>query len=267
MTMLQAIVLGIVQGLGEFLPISSSGHLLVFPWLMGWPEQPLEFDIALHVGTLVAVIAAFAGDWIRILGAGLGITRSEHPSADEDRTVLWKLAVACIPGAVCGLLLEHRIETQLRSPLLVMFTMAILGVVLLLADRHAAEEIDHPVTWRDAILIGLAQAFAVIPGVSRSGSTISMALFLGYKREHAARFSFLLATPITMGAALLKVPHLLHGGHLAPVYAGMVAAAVVGLLSIKVLLTYVRRHSYSVFAYYRFAFAALILLVWLARRG
>ncbi len=268
MSMLQAVVLGIVQGLGEFLPISSSAHLLVLPWLVGWPEQSLAFDVALHVGTLAAVVWAFMGDWVRMAGAALDGLRRGQPLLHPDGERLWMLAMASVPGAISGLLLEHKVETVLRSPVWVVLTMAGLGLLLLLADRHAREAIDHPVTWRHALFIGIAQAFAVIPGVSRAGSTISMALFLGYKREQAARFSFLMATPITLGAALVKVPHLLRaGGENAQVGVGMVVAAVVGLFAIQSLLAYVRSRDYRPFAYYRFAFAALILGVLFARHG
>jgi len=265
MTTGQAIVLGIVQGLGEYLPISSSGHLIVVPWLLGWSVQSLSFDVALHVGTLAAVLWAFAGDWVRILGGAWRGLRAGRLLAAPEGRLLAQLVVASIPGGVAGLLLEKWADTTFRSPALVGVTMATMGLVLLLADRRAEGGTGTlpSVSFRDALLIGSAQALALVPGVSRSGSTISAALFLRYKREDAARFSFLLATPITAAAALLKVPHLMREGDLSLVLPGMLAAALVGFASIRFLLAYVRTRNYLPFVYYRLAFAVLIAAVYL----
>jgi undecaprenyl-diphosphatase len=264
-TTFQAIVLGIVQGLGEFLPISSSGHLVVVPWLLGWPDHGLAFDVALHVGTLAAVIFAFAGDWSRILMSAFQGLFQGRPFEGEGR-LLWLLALASVPGAIAGLVLGEAAETVFRSPLLIAGTMAVVGTILLFADRQASsgEERRH-VSVVDAMLIGSAQALAIVPGVSRSGATISMALFLGYRREEAARFSFLLATPITLGAALQKVPALLGASNVGIVLLGILVSGVVGLLAIRVLLTYVRTRNYRPFVYYRWAFSALVVIVYLVR--
>ncbi len=270
-TTFQAIVLGIVQGLGEFLPISSSAHLVVTPWLLGWPDPGLAFDVALHVGTLAAVLYAFAGDWARIIMAAFqGLFRGRP--FEGDARMLWLLALASVPGGIAGLALEDFADTTFRSPLLIAATMAGVGTVLLFADRRAARlgagEGVHDalhVTTRDALLIGCAQALAIVPGVSRSGATISMALFRGYRREEAARFSFLLATPITLGAALHKVPKLLGAPNSHIVLLGIVVSAVVGLLAIRVLLAYVRTRDYRPFVYYRWAFAAMLVVVYLVR--
>jgi undecaprenyl-diphosphatase len=265
-TLVEAVVLGVLQGLGEFLPISSSGHLIVVPWLAGWAEHSLSFDVALHLGTLAAVLGAFAKDWVRLVSAGLrGIARGT-PFADPDARLLWLLALASIPGGVAGLALEHWADTVFRSPALVAFDMALLGAVLWAADTRAESATVSPVIGvRDALLIGCAQALAIVPGVSRSGATISAALFLGQKREAAARFSFLLATPITAGAALVKVPHLLRSDGAQLALVGIVVAAIFGLLSIRVLLAYVRSRNYRPFVYYRFAFALVVLAVFLVR--
>lgn len=265
MTSVQAAILGVLQGLGEFLPISSSGHLIVVPWLLGWPEHSLAFDVALHLGTLGAVVAAFAGDWWRLVASGLrGLVRG-RPMHEPEARLLWLLALASVPGGLAGLLLERWAETVFRAPGLVAVAMAALGAVLLLADRRAVGSADAiGMTTRDAVLIGLAQALAIVPGVSRSGATISMALFLGYRREEAARFSFLLATPITFGAAALKVPHL-RAGDLGPALIGMAAAALFGFLSIRLLLAYVRARDYRPFVYYRFLFAVVVLGLLLVR--
>jgi undecaprenyl-diphosphatase len=269
---LRAIVLGILQGLGEFLPISSSGHLIVVPWLLGWGDSGLAFDVALHLGTLVAVAAAFWRDWLRLIRGGLRGLASGRPLADPDARLLLYLALATVPGAVAGVLLDKWAETVFRSPGLVALMMALMGAVLWAADRRAgAQAGKDAVSLKDALLIGLAQAVAIVPGTSRSGATISAALFLGQRREAAARFSFLLALPITAGAALVKVPALVKSGaDIGPVLLGMLAAAVSGLLAIRVLLGYVRTRTYVPFAIYRFVFAALVwgvLLLRYARLG
>ena len=267
MTTAQAIVLGILQGLGEFLPISSSGHLIVVPWLLGWPEHGLAFDVALHLGTLFAVLFAFAADWGRLVSSAARCAWRGKPFAEPEARLLWLLALASIPGGVAGLLLDRWAETVFRSPGLVAVTMAVMGAVLFAADRRAAPSGPGAEQMKvlDAVLIGLAQALAIVPGVSRSGATISAALFLRYRREEAARFSFLLATPITAGAALVKVPQLVHSADLAVVLPGMAAAAVFGFLAIRFLLGYVRGHDYQPFVIYRFAFAVAVGVALLAR--
>jgi undecaprenyl-diphosphatase len=268
MSLLQAIVLGIVQGLGEFLPISSSGHLIVVPWLFGWAEHPLAFDVALHLGTLGAVVVAFARDWWRLIGAGLAGLRRGRPLEHPESRLLWLLAAATIPGVIAGLLLEKWADTVFRAPALVGVTMLGLGLILWIADRSSGRGEILGISAGHALLIGLAQACAIVPGVSRSGATISMALFLGYRREEAARFSFLLAMPITVGAAVYKVPQLFAGGaDPAVIAAGILAAGVVGFLSIRFLLAFVRARDYRPFVFYRLAFAALVWSVILVRSG
>jgi undecaprenyl-diphosphatase len=268
-TLVHAVVLGILQGLGEFLPISSSGHLIVVPWLFGWADSGLSFDVALHLGTLAAVAAAFWRDWLRMIVAFFRALPEGRVLQDREARLLLYLAAASVPGAIAGLLLEKWAETTFRAPALVALMMTVMGVVLWTADRRAARA-SHgdEVTFGEALLIGLAQALAIVPGTSRSGATISAALFLGQKRDSAARFSFLLALPITAGAALVKVPHLFRAGsENGPVIAGMLAAAVAGFLAIRVLLGYVRTRNYVPFALYRFAFTLLVLAVWLWRVG
>ena len=265
MTLIESVTLGVLQGLGEFLPISSSGHLIVVPWLLGWADHGLTFDVALHGGTLLAVLAAFAGDWWNMAASMLRGLRRGRPFDEPGGRLLGLLALASVPAAIAGGLLDHWAEDHLRSPVLVASTMAVLGGILFLADRRARPSGEESaVTLPHALLIGAAQALALVPGVSRSGATISMALLLGYPREESARFSFLLATPITFGAVLLKTRHLAGAGHLSLTLAGMAAAAIVGLLSIRVLLAYVRTRNYRPFVYYRLAFAAAVFAVfWL----
>jgi undecaprenyl-diphosphatase len=259
---LQDILLGILQGLGEFLPISSSAHLILVPWLLGWPEHSLAFDVALHVGTLVAVLVFFAADWIRLFRGAIEGALRGNPFANPEGRLLGLLVLATIPGGIAGLLLEKWADTALRAPVLVATALAAMGLLLLVADRAATGGSPlSSMSVSDALLIGISQAFAVIPGVSRSGITISAALFLRYPREEAARFSFLLSTPIILGAAAVKVPHLLRSGDPSGVLLGVVASAVVGLLAIGFLLSYVRTRTYVPFAVYRFLLAALVLAV------
>ena len=268
-SLFQAAALGSLQGLGEFLPISSSGHLIVVPWLLGWAEHGLSFDVALHLGTLLAVVYAYGGDWWRMAGSVLRGLRPGRPFAEPDGRLLGLLALATVPGVVAGFLLEDWAESAFRSPALVAGTLAVMGAVLLAADARAERGRGglSAISVSDALLIGLSQAAAIVPGVSRSGATISMALFLGYRREEAARFSFLLAMPITLGAVVLKVPKLLETADLGLVAVGVLTAGVFGLLSIRVLLAYVRARDYRPFVYYRFALAALVVLTLLVRGG
>jgi undecaprenyl-diphosphatase len=270
MTVHQATVLGIVQGLGEFLPISSSGHLIVVPWMLGWPDSGLAFDVALHLGTAFAVVYAFLGEWWALARGTLAGLREKRLFETAEGRLLSQIVVASIPAGIAGLLLERWAETTFRSPALVGATMAVLGIILWVADARARPaEGPAPaipaVSWTHAILIGLAQCLALVPGVSRSGSTISAGLLLGVERPEAARFSFLLATPITVAAVLRKVPALVQGGdEPAVLLIGIAVAAAFGLLSIRVLLAYVRTRNYRPFVYYRMAFAALtFLLLWL----
>ncbi len=268
MNLLEAVILGIVQGAGEFLPISSSGHLIAVPWLLGYEEHSLAFDVALHLGTLVAVAGALLGDWLKMIGSAFSSLRKEgNPFASEDGRRLGFLAVASIPGGVFGLLLNDLAESTFRSPLLVALTMTVMGLILWLSDTRSANERGiEGWTLRDALIMGFAQALALVPGVSRSGATISAARFLGYERNVAARLSFLMALPVTLGAVILKVPKMLAGGLDPVLVAGIVTAAVVGVASIRVLFAWVRTRSYLPFVIYRFAFSALIVAVWLARR-
>ena len=262
MSPLQSLLLGVLQGLGEFLPISSSAHLILVPWLLGWPEHTLAFDVALHVGTLLAVLIAFAGDWVRLFrGAKDALL---HKKPNTEARLLGLLVLATLPGGIAGLLLEKRAETTFRSPVLIAIALAILGIVLFFADRRGTGASSlASMTVADALLIGFSQAFAVIPGVSRSGITISTALFLKYSREESARFSFLLSTPIILGAALLKVRHLFEGG--SSVLLGVIASAVVGLLAIELLLRYVRTKTYVPFAVYRVLVALFVIAVAFSR--
>ena len=268
MDLFQAVVLGVVQGLGEFLPISSSAHLILVPWFFGWQDPGLTFDVALHFGTLIAVVAYFGKDWIVILGGAFGLKTfsRQGPSRLYSRDLLWLLVIATIPGAVAGYLLEHQAETFFRNPLLIAGALALLGLLLYLADRRLRARKDlRKISWMDAALIGLSQAFAIIPGVSRSGSTITTALFLGLDRVSAARFSFLMSTPIILGACVLKAKAFFAAGPGVPEIVGIVTAAVSGYAAIALLIKLVQTVSYKVFFMYRLALALIVIAVWLVR--
>jgi undecaprenyl-diphosphatase len=256
----QAIVLGIVQGLTEFLPVSSSAHLILVPWLFKWPEDPgLAFDVVLHLGTLLALLVFYWREWLDMV---LSLANGNR----AQRRLLFLLIVASVPGAIIGVLLEKQAETIFRSPVLIAGTLAILGVLLWAADAYGSRKrkIDD-ITFLDAILVGLSQALAIIPGVSRSGATITTARFLGIDRADAANFSFLMATPIIAGAGLVEARKFFHSGLTAQLGWGFTASAVFGLLAIFGLLKFVRTHSYRSFAIYRIALAILVVVVAFAR--
>ena len=263
----QALVYGVVQGLAEFLPISSSAHLTLLPWFFGWEDPGLAFDVALHWGTLAAVLAVFWKDWIRLIAAGLG-----GRGAATDKRLFWGLVVSSIPAAIAGKLLDKWAETNLRAPLLIAATTALLGLILWYADSvgRKARALDQMTIGR-AFTIGVAQAAALVPGVSRSGATISTGLMMDFTREEIARFSFLMSTPIIFGAGLLKLPKMVHDmrtgeGDLTwtAVAAGFFASAIVGAVVIRWMLDYLRRRTYAVFAWYRLALAALVVVLWLS---
>ncbi len=266
MTVFQAIVLGVLQGLAEFLPISSSAHLALAPWVFGWRDPGLAFDVALHLGTLVAVLWYFRREWIALIASAFNIIRRRSIQTPEEWRVVF-LALATIPGAIAGVLLEDAAETSLRSPALIATMLMVMGVVLWAADRYAAT--DRPLAsmrWRDALLIGTAQAFALVPGVSRSGATMSAARVLRLDRQSAAVFSFLLSMPITAAAAVVKVPDAIAaGGYSAALIAGVLAAALSSWRAIAVLLRYLARHSFGIFALYRLLLGAAILALVAAR--
>jgi undecaprenyl-diphosphatase len=270
---LQAIVMGVVQGLTEFLPISSSGHLILVPYLLGWDDPFLEslaFSVVLHGGTLAALLVYFRADWLRLVPAGLATIRDRSFRDDPDRRLAWLLAVATIPAIIAALLFNDLIEQTIRQAGVVAVMLLVGAAILWLADRWGARVLDlAKLTYPAAIGIGIAQALALIPGVSRSGISISAGLFAGLTREGAARFSFLLATPITALALAYETFKLIRGDvagvEIAPLIAGVVAAFVSGVLAIAVLLRYVRTHSYGVFVAYRIVLAAIVIVVFLTR--
>jgi undecaprenyl-diphosphatase len=266
MTVFQALVLGILQGLAEFLPISSSAHLTLAPWVFGWPEPGLAVDVALHVGTLVAVLVYFRDEWTKLVVAALEIVRSQRVQTVEQRRVLY-LIVATIPGGIAGVFLNDYAESTFRSPELIAIALAAMGFLLWIVDRERPDSRPlESIGWSDALLIGIAQAAALLPGVSRSGATITAGRALALDRESAATFSFLMSMPIIAAAAVFKVPHLLRaGGASLPLLVGVLASAVSGWLAIAIVMRYVRSHSYGVFAAYRIVLGAAVLVLFFIR--
>jgi undecaprenyl-diphosphatase len=255
--------LGLVQGLGEFLPISSSAHLVLVPWLFGWEDPGLTFDIALHFGTLIAVAIYFWKDWLRLFSKGFTDTKS------TDGRLFWYLVLATIPGALIGFMLEKKAETVLRNPVLIAVMLIILGIILYWADRKSTKETEiKGITLKTSLLIGLSQALAVIPGVSRSGITMTTALLMGLTREAAARFSFLLSAPIIFGAAVIKLPYVVSNPAMinSGFVLGMIVSCITGLTAIGFLLRFVQTKTFLPFAWYRFILGAFVIFVVLLLR-
>jgi undecaprenyl-diphosphatase len=273
------VVLGLVQGLTEFIPVSSSAHLIIVPWLFGWNDPGLAYDVALHLGTLTALLWFFWKDWVRLVRAGVASIIERKIGNDSDRRLAWLLVIGTIPGGIVGWLAESKIEELFHQPGAAhttgaMTAMAIviilLGVALFIAERIARHqrELDQ-VSLKDTIVIGLSQGLAIFPGVSRSGSTITAGLALGFQRETAARFSFLLSTPIILAAGVKSIFDL--RGEMAAgtivsadllVYAvGFITAALSGYLCIRFLLRFLQKNSTDIFVYYRWMLAILIIVV------
>jgi undecaprenyl-diphosphatase len=271
---IQALIMGIVQGLTEFLPVSSSGHLVLAPFLFGWDDpfiNSLAFSVMLHLGTLVALLAYFRRDWQRLVPAGLAAIRDRSFADDADRTLAWVLVAATIPAALAGFLLNDLIETRIREPEIVAVMLVLGAVILWVADHFGARSRDvDDVTFPIAIGIGAAQALALIPGVSRSGVSISAGRLAGLDRPAAARFAFLMATPITAGAVVFELRKLATGEagvtvEMAPLLVGLVASVVSGLAAIHFMLRYLRTRSLDIFVWYRLIVAAVVIVIWLGR--
>ncbi|MEL6868815.1 MAG: undecaprenyl-diphosphate phosphatase [Pseudomonadota bacterium] len=264
MSWLEIVVLAIVQGMTEFLPVSSSGHLILAPALLGWSDQGLAFDVAVHVGTLTAVVVFFRDDLTRMIVAFFGQFGSGQSDAQRrDARLAWYLIAATIPVGIVGIVFRDAIEAHLRSPMIIAATTAGFGVLLYLAERFGAQQrtVDK-MTLRDAVMVGMAQAAALVPGTSRSGVTMTMGMVLGLTAEAAARFSFLLSIPVIVLAGGLETLHLLDSP--APVdwtalLLGSALSAVVAYLTIKFFLKFIASIGMLPFMLYRFALAAVIL--------
>ena len=271
--LVQAIVMGLVQGLTEFLPVSSSGHLILVPALLGWDDPfigSLAFSVMLHLGTLLALLVYFRADWLRLIPAGFASIRERSIGGDPDRRLVWLLAASTIPAVVAGVLLHDLFESaQFRTATLVAMTLVIGAAILWLAERLATRTRGiGDLNFKAAAGIGVAQALALVPGISRSGISISAGLYYGLDRASAARYSFLMATPITAGAGLFELRKLMTGQAgvdvaLGPLIAGMIAALVAGLLAIAGLLRFLQTNPTTVFVVYRLALAAVVVAWWL----
>jgi undecaprenyl-diphosphatase len=265
MPIYQAVILAIIQGLTEFLPISSSAHLALAPWLFGWQDPGLTFDIALHLGTLLAIVFYFFRDWIQIIANGMGVRLHGDPELGRNPKLLWYLVAGTIPVGIAGLLFNKQAETTWRHPAVIATMLISVAVVMIAAEKMSRphKKLDE-ITASDAGVIGLAQALAVVPGTSRSGITIAAGLFRNIDRATAARFSFLLSTPAIAAAAAKSSWDLLkHGGIPAdmrlPFIIGIIVSALSGAVVIAFLLDYLRRHGLWVFIYYRIIFGIIVI--------
>jgi len=271
MPIYQVIVLALVQAITEFLPISSSAHLKLLPWMLGWQDPGLTFDIALHVGTLIAILLFFFRDWLQLIAHGFGVSYGSDPQLKQNRMLLWYLAAASIPLGIVGFIFKDQAE-EWNNPFLIAGMMIGVAVLMWLADRApAATKTIAGITLPDSAVIGAAQALAVVPGTSRSGVTIAAARFRDIDRPAAARFSFLLSTPAIAGAAASAVHHLSKQGgvplEMKTAFAlGIAISAVVGCAVIAFLLKYLQRHTLRAFIYYRLIFGIIVIALAFFRR-
>lgn len=273
---IQALIMGLVQGLTEFIPVSSSGHLIIVPWAMGWKDpfiNSLAFDVMLHMGTLLALILYFWRDWLTLIPAGLASIRDRSVGDDPDRKMAWLLVVATIPAMLVGPLLSDTIESWVREPARVAAMLCVGAAILWLADRWGSKVREmEEMTYGGALGIGIAQVVALVPGISRSGISISAGLFEGLSREAAARFSFLMATPVVAGAGIWEARGLVTGEtgvnpEMRLVVIGFVAAATSGVLAIHFMLEFLRRQPVTLFVVYRVLAAIAVFAILLSPHG
>ena len=273
MSLLQVIVLGLVQGLTEFLPVSSTAHLFLTSYLLGWQTESLDFDIMLHLGTLIAVLIYFLKDWLQIAAQGFGFRFGYDQELRHNQMLLWLLAIGSIPIGVCGYLFNKQAETLWRTPMVMGAMLIAVGIIMWLAEEWSRKLRDiGSLNLTDAVSIGMAQALAIVPGCSRSGITISAGLFRNLTRESAARFSFLLSTPAVAGAAAKALWDIhKHGGGLhtlltMPFLVGVLVSAITGTIVIAWFLQYLRHSSLRPFVYYRVIFGIIVIALALIRR-
>jgi len=265
MPLFQVVVLAVIQGATEFLPISSTAHLILAPWLLGWTDPGLTFDVALHLGTLLAVVVYFFRTWLQVIAQGIGMSYGDDEMLRQNPGLLWLLVVGSIPAGICGLLFGKQVESNWRSPLVIGAMMVAVGALMWVAERSGRRSRDiRAINLIDSVAIGLAQALALVPGTSRSGITITAGLFRNLDRVASARFSFLLATPVIAGAAAKKLYDVMkHGGIPAdmhtPFALGIVLSSVTGLAVIALFLRFLQRHTLYFFVYYRIIFGIIVI--------
>jgi len=254
MTVLQALILGIVQGLTELLPISSSAHLNLIPEIFQW-NMPDSFDVALHFGTLLAIALFFCKDWIALLKGGWN--KVVHKKTTTEGNMFWYIVLATIPGGIIGFLLDHFLEDTLKAPWIIAIALIVMGIILYIVDKKAPSKVAYKdMNLKQTFLIGLSQALAFIPGVSRSGVTMTTARMMGIKRESAAKYSFMLSAPIVLGATLFKLKDFVFD---LPFVIGVVTSFIVGIFVIKFLLQYLQKGSFKIFAIYRILLGMAVL--------
>ncbi len=267
MNLTQSIILGLVQGTTEILPISSTAHLALLPWFLRWNDPGLPFDVALHIGTLLAIIYYFWRDLISIISEFIQVVFTCSFKDYPNGKIGFFIIIATIPGALFGLIFEKQAAGILRHPIVIAITVFAFGIILYLSDMFSKKHKQvSDMNLLDCLVIGISQALAIIPGVSRSGITITSGLIRNFRREEAARFSFLLSTPLIAGAAILESRHLDLTSVTNPTFvSGVITSAVFGFLSIKYLLIYIQKSSYTVFVIYRILLTALILFIYIER--
>lgn len=267
---IHSIIIGLIQGFTEFSPVSSSGHLIAFPWLMGWREHSIAVDVSLHLATSFAIIFYFWNDWVNIFRQGLLSIKERDITGPFERKFFWYIIIATIPAALAGLIAGDRVEEYFRSPVSIAATLSLFAIVLYIADLVGRKNKSMgTLNAAKSFLIGLFQAVAVIPGVSRSGITISGALFLGFDRESAAKFSFLLGAPIIFAAGIGKIDEiaaLTSASSWASFAGGFIAAFLSGIIAMRFLLKYLKTHPFAVFVIYRLALSVVLLSVFMLRR-
>lgn len=274
METIQSIILGATQGITEFLPISSSGHLVIIPFLFGWEENKLAFDVALHLGTVIALAYVFWKDWLLLLKSAVGrkqpadsancklqTANQKNPYAKD---LLWQILIASIPAALVGLLIDNYVEKYLHHPILLALNLVLFGFILWYVDKKYAKGLKlGSITYGKSFFIGIAQSIALVPGISRSGVTMTAARMMGLDRENAARYSFLIGMPAMVGAFLFKLKDLGKEDLNLPFFLGIIASAVFGMMAIKFLLDYLKKSDFSVFLWYRIVLAIIVIIIWL----
>ena len=265
MTVLQAIILGAIQGLTELLPISSSAHLTIIPWMFGWTNSELfnmnfeGFDVALHFGTLLAIVIFFFKDWLELIKGGYKQAVKKEKSFEGK--MFWYLVIATIPGGIIGFILDKFVGNRLETPIIIAIALIAMGIILYIADKKSKSDIKYEdMSFKQTFLIGLCQCLAFIPGVSRSGITMTTGRIMGIQRESVAKYSFLLSTPIVFAATILKFKDFVFS---IPFFIGVFVSFIVGIFVIKFLLEYLKKGSFKVFAIYRVIFGIIIIIRYL----